>query len=188
MTQPASTTSVGSTGTAIASDNPTNPASMMGENDFLKLLVAQLQYQDPMNPTDNNQFMQEQAQFSTVEGINNLEKTMTAMQSQQQLAQSVSLIGKQVAYVDAKGNPGGGVVSSVSSASDGTVTVKVGGVDVDPSTIVGITNDPTAADEQSTLLAAVQQLLTDQQAAQQAAAAGTGTTTTTTTTAGSTGA
>lgn len=184
MTQPASTTSVGSTGTAIASDNPTNPASMMGENDFLKLLVAQLQYQDPMNPTDNNQFMQEQAQFSTVEGINNLEKTMTAMQSQQQLAQSVSLIGKQVSYVDAKGNPGSGVVSSVAT-SKGTTTVNVGGVDVDPSTIVGVADDPTAADEQSTLLAAVQELLSAQQAA---ATAGTGTTSTTTTTAGSGGA
>src|ERR1700759_1346995 len=101
MTQ---TSGITSTGTAVAPDTSvSNPASAMGENDFLKLLVAQLQYQDPMSPSDNNQFMQEQAQFATVEGINNLQKTMTSMQSSQELAQSVALIGKQVTYLGSDG-------------------------------------------------------------------------------------
>jgi flagellar basal-body rod modification protein FlgD len=140
MTQ---TTSVTSNGTAVGADTSvSNPASKLDETAFLKLLVAQLQYQDPMSPTDNQQFMQEQAQFSTVEGINGLNKTMTALQTSQQIAQSVALIGKQVSYVGQNGTLQGGVVESVTS-SDGSLTVSVGGADVDPSTIVTV-SDPTA--------------------------------------------
>jgi flagellar basal-body rod modification protein FlgD len=143
MTQP--TSSVGANGSSVAPDSGvTNPASQLGENDFLKLLVAQLQYQDPMNPTDNNQFMQEQAQFSTVEGINNLQSTMSSMQTSNQMAQSVALIGKQVAYVGTDGTLGSGVVSSVTSA-DGSLTVDVGGAEIDPTTIVQVSNAPAAA-------------------------------------------
>lgn len=145
MTQ---TTGVSSTGQAVPSDTSvTNPASMMGEDDFLKLLVAQLQYQDPMNPTDNNQFMQQQAQFATVEGINNLQKTMSAMQAQQQVA----LIGKQVSYPKSDGSLATGVVSAVNTDSDGTVTVTVDGESVDPSTITQVSADPNGVDEAEVL-------------------------------------
>jgi flagellar basal-body rod modification protein FlgD len=142
MTQ---TTGVTSNGTAVQADTSiSNPASTMGENDFLKLLVAQLQYQDPMNPTGNDQFMQEQAQFSTVEGINNLQKTMQSMQADQQLAQSVSLIGKQVTYIGADGaSTATGVVSSVTSSS-GSLSLTIGGQHVDPSSVVVVEAAPQA--------------------------------------------
>jgi flagellar basal-body rod modification protein FlgD len=143
MTQ--TTASISSNGTAVSPDTAvSNPAAQLDENAFLKLLVAQLQYQDPMSPSDNQQFMQEQAQFSTVEGINNLQKTMTAMQASQSLAQSVALIGKQVSYVTTNGSLEQGVVSSVTS-SDGSLTVNVGGADIDPSTIVTVSNAKAAA-------------------------------------------
>jgi flagellar basal-body rod modification protein FlgD len=146
MTQ--STSGVSSAGQSVPSDTSvTNPASMMGENDFLKLLVAQLQYQDPMNPTDNNQFMQQQAQFATVEGINNLQKTMTAMQAQQQ----VGLIGKQVSYPNSDGSIATGVVSAVNTASNGTVTVTVNGQSVAPSAITTVSADPDGASETEVL-------------------------------------
>jgi flagellar basal-body rod modification protein FlgD len=150
MTQ--STNGVSSTGQAVASDTSvTNPASMMGENDFLKLLVAQLQYQDPMNPTDNSQFMQQQAQFATVEGINNLQSTMKSMQAQNELASSVGLIGKQVSYPKSDGTLASGVVSAVNAGSDGSVTVTVGGVNVDPTTITQVADDPNGTSETQVL-------------------------------------
>jgi flagellar basal-body rod modification protein FlgD len=138
--------------TSVANTNPTtptssdgaavvNPSTNMNEQDFLKLLVAQLRYQDPMSPSDNQQFVQEQAQFSMVEGITNLEKTLSAMSSSQQLAQGVDLIGKQVTYATSDGSTATGVVSSVSTAS-GTLTVHVGDTDIDPSTIVGVSAAP----------------------------------------------
>ena len=145
------TTGVTSSGTAVQADTSvTNPASTMGENDFLKLLVAQLQYQDPMNPTGNDQFMQEQAQFSTVEGINNLQKTMQSMQADQQLAQSVSLIGKQVTYIGADGaSTATGLVWSVTS-SNGSLTLTVGGQHVDPSRVVTVEAAPQAQSTSTT--------------------------------------
>jgi flagellar basal-body rod modification protein FlgD len=144
MTQ---TTGITSNGTAVAPDTSiSNPASTMGENDFLKLLVAQLQYQDPMNPTGNDQFMQEQAQFSTVEGINNLQKTMASMQSDQQLAQSVALIGKKVTYIGSDGSStASGVVSSVATSGTGSLSLTIGGQSVAPSSVVLVEAAPVAA-------------------------------------------
>ena len=65
--------------TSSGSSGPVNPSSNLNDQDFLQLLVAQLKYQDPMSPTDDQSFIQEQAQFSTVEGITSLEKTMTEL-------------------------------------------------------------------------------------------------------------
>ena len=62
-------TSSGATGTATSSSSSTTtPATPpVTENMFLQLLVAQLQNQDPTNPTDNTQFVTQLAQFQTME-------------------------------------------------------------------------------------------------------------------------
>lgn len=138
MSNPTTTTSVSNDGTGVAPNTSvTNPASALGEDAFLKLLVAQLQYQDPMSPSDNQQFIQEQATFSSVEALNSLKSTMTAMQASDQFSQGVSLIGKNVTYLDAKGNVGSGVVSAVSNTS-GSVQLDVGGLAVDASSVVQV--------------------------------------------------
>jgi len=96
---------------------------ILGKDDFLKLLVAQLQHQDPLQPTDQSQFMSQMAQFSTVEGINNL-------QSQLATSQAFGLIGKDVTYLtgdgtDAAPTVASGTVDSISIV-DGKVSVNVG--------------------------------------------------------------
>ncbi|MFP4522751.1 MAG: flagellar hook assembly protein FlgD, partial [Fibrobacterota bacterium] len=48
----------------------------LGKNDFLELLVTQLRYQDPLKPMDNQQFVAQMAQFSALEGTQNLEKAV----------------------------------------------------------------------------------------------------------------
>lgn len=71
----------------------------MGKDDFLKLLVTQLQNQDPLKPTDNTEFVAQLAQFSSLEGITNLEKSMEGMSSSISAMQnysSASLIGKNI--------------------------------------------------------------------------------------------
>lgn len=71
----------------------------LGKDDFLKLLVTQLQHQDPLNPTDNTEFVAQLAQFSTLEGITNLQKTTENAKSSIDAMQSLntaSLIGKSV--------------------------------------------------------------------------------------------
>ncbi|HEX5372710.1 MAG TPA: flagellar hook assembly protein FlgD [Aquabacterium sp.] len=66
---------------------------------FLKLLVTQMQNQDPLNPMDNAQMTSQMAQISTVTGIEKLNTTMEGVGSsfsQMQLMQGVSLVGHQV--------------------------------------------------------------------------------------------
>lgn len=66
---------------------------------FLKLLVTQLQNQDPTNPMDNAQLTSQLAQLSTVQGITDLKTTVTTLAAQLQASQAVqgaSLIGHQV--------------------------------------------------------------------------------------------
>jgi flagellar basal-body rod modification protein FlgD len=69
------------------------------KDDFLKLLVTQMRYQDPMNPMDNAQMTSQIAQLNTVEGINQLNATVTSLQASliaSQSMQSSSLIGKTI--------------------------------------------------------------------------------------------
>ncbi len=79
------------------SANNTDPAAM--QDRFLKLLVAQLNNQDPMNPLDNAQMTTQMAQINTVTGLQTLNLTMQTMAEQfsaMQQIQGISLIGRSV--------------------------------------------------------------------------------------------
>ena len=89
-----------------------NVGGMMGKNDFLMLLSAQLRYQDPLNPQNDSDFAAQLAQFSALEQMQNMNTTLSAMTS----FQSYSLIGKYVvaeAVVDGKFSEIPGVVESI---------------------------------------------------------------------------
>ena len=87
----------GAATTAGTTQKNTDPNAM--QDRFLKLLVAQLQHQDPMNPMDNAQMTTQMAQINTVTGIQQLNQTVQSLSQQfagmQQLA-GVSLIGRSV--------------------------------------------------------------------------------------------
>lgn len=71
----------------------------LGKNEFLELLVTQLNNQDPLSPQENGEFIAQLAQFSSLEGIENLNKTMTSMLgsfNSSQALQASSLVGRSV--------------------------------------------------------------------------------------------
>jgi flagellar basal-body rod modification protein FlgD len=121
------------TAAGSGAQQPQNPLGALSKDDFLRLLVTQLKYQDPLSPTDNQQFMAQMAQFSTVEGINNLESTLDSLQG-------VGLIGKQVTYIADDGTEQTGVASAI-AMSGSTTTVQVGADQVDLSKIKSV-SDP----------------------------------------------
>src|SRR5450830_738314 len=74
-----------------SSSTGTDPAAT--QNNFLKLLVTQLQNQDPLNPEDNSEITSQLAQLSTVTGVNQLNTTLTALQTSYQSTESLQAAG-----------------------------------------------------------------------------------------------
>ena len=110
----------------------------LGKDQFLKLFVAQLQHQDPMNPMQDQDFMGQMASFSTLEQVTNLASANEAMAANLQLSQSVGLIGRTVTWNDEADVPHTGVVEKVSQ-KDGSPVLTVSGTEgVDPTTITQI--------------------------------------------------
>ena len=66
------------------------------QNTFMQLLVAQLKNQDPLNPMDNSQMTSQLAQINTVNGIQQLNTTMSSMLTQNATTQASSMIGRSV--------------------------------------------------------------------------------------------
>ena len=115
----------------------TNNASV-DQNQFLTLLVNELQNQDPTQPTDQSQTLAQLAQFSQLQETQNLNKTLTSNQQFSNVAQSATLIGKTVSTATATDAGVSGVVSSV-SLSDGKTYLQIGKQSVDASTVTSIT-------------------------------------------------
>ena len=69
----------------------------LGEKAFLTLMMEQLKYQDPLEPMDNTQFLTQQAQFTQLSSLQNME---AAMNSYNQYSQAASMMGKDVIIKD----------------------------------------------------------------------------------------
>lgn len=106
--------------TAAPSSSHSSSGGVLGQNDFLKLMIAQLQSQDPLNPGNTNEYISEIAQFTQVEQTTNLANAS-------ELSSAVQLIGHTVNYASPSGGSGTGKVTSVQSSSEGT-TVTIEGV------------------------------------------------------------
>ena len=110
----------------------------LGKDDFLKLFVAQLQHQDPMNPMNDSDFMGQMASFSSLEQISNLAAANSQMAANLSATSAIGLIGRTVSYVDANDQIHTGVVEKVTTAG-GTPSLTVAGIDgIDPSTITQV--------------------------------------------------
>lgn len=107
----------------------------LGDQDtFLKLLVAQLKYQDPSNPADSTQFLAQTAQFTQVEKLGEIADMMQA----QQLIGASALVGRTVTYQDADGVSQTGVVTKTKLNGDSEPTLVVGNMDVQLSKVTEV--------------------------------------------------
>src|SRR3979411_2237468 len=74
----------------------TDKTKSLGKQDFLKLLMAQLQNQDPMKPMDDTQMIAQMAQFSALEASQQLNATMQTSNNMQTVLQAGALLGKYI--------------------------------------------------------------------------------------------
>ena len=144
MTEISSTTPIPATtaahtaagsGTAALS----NPNATLDKDGFLKLFITQLQHQDPSAPMDASESVAQMAQFSMVEGMNNMQTTNSSIASSLNTSSAVGLIGRTVSYVDDKGELQTGKVDRVATTKDGKASLTVAGKPgIDPSLIAEV--------------------------------------------------
>ena len=78
---------------------PEEKSNELGQDEFLKLMMTQLKHQDPMKPMQNGEFIGQMAQFSTVSGIEQMQKALEDLSSaygSSQTLQSSELVGRDV--------------------------------------------------------------------------------------------
>ena len=123
-------------------------STALGQADFLHLMTEQLKNQDPLKPLDNNQFLGQLAQFSTVQGIEGMQGAMAAMASvmeSDQTLRAASLVGHD-ALVAVDSVPlarGAGLSGEVVAQAAGPITMDV--VDANGVRVRRITVDAAAA-------------------------------------------
>lgn len=119
---------VSATSTASAA----NPAANLGLQDFLKILLTQLSYQDPLKPMDNQEFMAQIAQFTSLEQTQQLNDKLSQLITNQAALQSVGLIGRTVDISTSTGKVTGTVSSLSLQGESPLISVSVSGGTVIP--------------------------------------------------------
>lgn len=108
--------------------------SGMDKNAFMKILVAQMKYQDPMQPTSNTEYIAQYAQFSQVEALDNMSKTMEQQRASQLVGQYVTLDNSSVA---GEGATVSGMVDYV-TYSGSKMYFNIGGNSYDVETLISV--------------------------------------------------
>ena len=111
LTDTSSTSSASSTASVTRATN-----NELGKDAFLKLLIAELSNQDPLNPMEDREFISQMATFSQLEQLQNMGKTLDSMNEANKFS-AVSYIGKAVAFTKGEGEVALEDVEGVSSIS-----------------------------------------------------------------------
>ena len=116
---------------APAASTTASASNNLNRQDFMQLLVTQLQNQDPMNPVDDQQFIAQMAQLSSLEATNQLASQVGQMVSTQQQMGVIQLVGHDVQYLDDSGKTAQGKVTGV-RLSGPAPTLVIGNSEVSP--------------------------------------------------------
>jgi flagellar basal-body rod modification protein FlgD len=115
---------------------------------FLKLLVTQLQNQDPSSPMDSTQMISQTSQLASMEQLTSLNSSTTDSYNLQMRSAAANVLGKSVTWTGADGSAKTGLATAV-SFSGGTPTVTVGGDTIALTALTGISTITASADTPS---------------------------------------
>jgi flagellar basal-body rod modification protein FlgD len=118
------TPAAGSAATSSSSSS-VNPLQSISVNDFTKMLVTELQNQDPTQPMSNTDLMNQVSQIQAIESNQQLTTTLQSVALGQSIASAGNLIGRTVSGLDSNGNQVSGTVASA-SISNGSAVLNVG--------------------------------------------------------------
>lgn len=116
--------------TSDSSSSTQSKEASLGQADFLRLMTEQLQHQDPLKPMENSEFLGQLAQFSTVQGITDLNTSVNSFSSalsSDQVLRGAQLVGHEVLVPSAKLalDDTGSVNGVVAAPSAGTVNFDI---------------------------------------------------------------
>src|SRR5712691_5477617 len=113
------------------------PTKTLNQDDFLRLVMAQLSNQDPLNPQKDTEFIAQMTQFSALEQSKSMQQDIAKLQTDQQFMQANSMLGRAVTLQDDQGNLINGTVTAI-QVQAGTPQLVVNGQPYDLSTVLSI--------------------------------------------------
>lgn len=114
---------IGSTVGSSGANDATQRAGLR-QDDFIRLFVAQLNFQDPLEPVDNREFLAQLAQFAGLEQARVTGEGVTSLVTMSATDQSIGILGRQV-EVASDGGPLTGTVTAIEFGSNGpTISVQ----------------------------------------------------------------
>lgn len=140
-------TQVNASGSAQGQNQIINATkNVLGKDDFLKLLMTQLKYQDPMEPADNKEFIAQMAQFTSLEQMGNisagfaeLNKVQFGLLQETAASRAINMIGRNVEAINPKTNEIiTGIVTGMNMA-DGIPRITIGTKEVDIDNVIKVT-------------------------------------------------
>ncbi|ADM37723.1 flagellar hook assembly protein FlgD [Bacillus spizizenii] len=118
----------------------TTSNSSLGKDEFLKILMTQVQNQDPLNPVDDKEFISQMATFSSLEQMMNMNKTMTQfVENQDPFTSYVDWLGKEVSWTDGQSTTDKtGTVSSVKHSKGSYYLILDDGTEINPWNVMSV--------------------------------------------------
>jgi flagellar basal-body rod modification protein FlgD len=132
---PSATTQTNTSSTPTATKSVTNSSQALDKNTFLKLMMVQMQNQDPLNPSDPTSYMGELAQLTTLEQTTNMAESASQTAAEQHTTAALALLGHKVTYTDSSGASVTGTVEKVEFTSSGPMLTIDGKSGIDPSKV-----------------------------------------------------
>ena len=116
----------------------TESAFGLGKDGFLKILVEQMRHQDPNQPGDSQDSINQMTQFSMLEQLTNMATAMTEAQDDAAMTKAVGLIGRTATWLDAAGAKQSGLVESVQAGEDGPTLTVAGTAGVSTASLIEV--------------------------------------------------
>ena len=124
-------------GTSTSGQQSQTGVTGLNQNDFLQLLVAQMQNQDPTNPVSSDQFLQEMASFTEVVDLTQLQTLTQSLLTNEVATQGLQLLGKQVTAQTTSGTQITGTVTELTMVG-GQPMLTVNGTQLPVSQVVSV--------------------------------------------------
>jgi flagellar basal-body rod modification protein FlgD len=120
-----------------ATTTPKTHKTALDSADFMSLLLAELENQNPLEPMDNKDYMAQMAQMNSLQELQKMNQTLTQLNSANSMSEAANLIGRKIEANLPDGSTASGLVSSVSLAGS-SVVLQVGEKQVPLSAVVKV--------------------------------------------------